>query len=150
VNDIVEELDMGCAPLRAVSCLENCFRAGVEGATKPLFVPAVKAYFNVRIDRPATFNFENNNAAKREVFASTRLTWMPDAGGLLPSFDGSLNIHMSESHKGRCIAIVRGTCTPTVGKNGKWLDVEFSKQIGRQTARQMLERLRKMCESVGG
>lgn len=138
---------MGCAPLRAVSCLEKCFRAGAEGAATPLFVPAVKAYFNVKIDKPTTFSFENRAVTEREVFASARLRWEPDAGGLLPAFDGSLNIQTNEAQSGRCFAIVRGTCTSTVGKNGKRLDTEFSLQIGRDTARQMLERLRKMCES---
>ncbi len=148
MNEIVEELDLGCAPLRALSSLEHCFRAGAEGASKPLFVSLVKAYFNVTIDKPATLDFESAPAPKRAVFASSRIRWVPEAGGLLPAFHGSLNIHRTEAHDGRCSAVIRGAFTATPGKNGKMLDPAFSLQIVRETARGMLEMLRTICESV--
>ena len=147
VNEIVEELDVACEPLEAVSCLENCLARG-NGKIDPVFVPGVKAYFRVKIG-PATTFADEETELERRVVASMPVRWKPDAGGLLPRFDGSLYIHATSATVSKCVAIVRGTFTSTPGKSGKKLDLAFSARVARETAQYFLQLFRSSCEVNG-
>jgi hypothetical protein len=81
------------------------------------------------------------------MIASTPLRWRPDAGGLLPGFDGIINIHASTGALGKCLAVLRGSFTSLPGKSGKMLDKDFSMQIARETAQRVLQQFRRVCES---
>ena len=146
VIEIAEELELACAPLRAVACLENCARVTKDGTARPVFVPGVKAYFKLHIERPTTFRLASQDA-DRTVVASARIRWESEAGGLLPSFDGSLNVYAHGTGGVRSLLVIRGNFTATPGRSGKQLDDVFSGEIARETAGRVLERMRKACES---
>jgi len=150
VTEIVEKLNIGCEPHQVVACLERCFHENHStGKTESVFVPTVKAYFNVKIGQPRTFA-DTEPEVDHLVVASTPMQWKPDAGGLLPWFDGFLNVHVNAEAIGNCVAIVRGTYASVPGKSGKTLDKDFSVEVARKTAQRILQELRKICESISG
>lgn len=79
----------------------------------------------------------------------TAISWEPAGGGVFPRFKGSLGVEAGE--RGECCHLtLEGDYDPPVGRIGDAFDVLLGRHIARVTARNLLDEITMMMESLHG
>jgi hypothetical protein len=107
---------------RLVACLARHEDAKHAGSLA-LHVPAAKAYFRVHWSPLAA--------------QSISVSWKAEAGGLLPSFDGTVLVRPAE-HFDQSVLKLSGEYSGVAGAHGKFLDGTIAADIAKATARQLV------------